>query len=51
MRIGVIASSAEYRIDEQFQNLPILELNFNFLNWKKFYKFVTFPTCKILEFC
>ena len=27
MRIGEIASSAKYRIDEQFQNLPIFGIS------------------------
>ena len=31
MRIGKTASSAEYEIKKQFQNLPIL----GFSNWKK----------------
>ena len=34
MRIGKIASSAEYRMDEQFQNCQFLEPNFDFPNWK-----------------
>ena len=36
MRIGNIASSAEYRMDERFQNLPIFEVNFWFSKLKKF---------------
>ena len=28
MRIGKIASGAEYRMDERFQNCQFLELNF-----------------------
>ena len=35
MRIGKIASSAEYRMNEQFQNCFFLEPNFGFRNWKK----------------
>ena len=35
MRIGRIASSAEYWMDEQFQNFQFLEPNFGFPNWKK----------------
>ena len=31
-RISEIASSAKYRIDEQFQNCVYLELNFDFIN-------------------
>ena len=34
MRIGKIASGAEYRMDEQFQNWQFLEPNFDFSNWK-----------------
>ena len=34
MRIRKIASSAEYRIDEQFQNSQFLGPNFDFPNWK-----------------
>ena len=36
MRIGKIASSAEYRMDELFQNCRFLEPNFDFSNWKIF---------------
>ena len=36
MRIGEIASSAKYLMDERFQNYQFLEQNFGFLNWKKF---------------
>ena len=32
MRIEKIASSAEYRMDEQFQNSQFLEPNFGFPN-------------------
>ena len=32
MRIRKIASSAEYRMDEQFQDFAFLEPNFGFLN-------------------
>ena len=50
IRIGEIASSAEYRMDEHFQNLQIIGAKFWFsVNWKKFYKFVNFPNCRILE--
>ena len=34
MEIGKIASSAEYRVDEQFRNWQFLELNFSFANWQ-----------------
>ena len=34
MRIGKITSSAEYRMDEKFQNCQFLEPNFDFPNWK-----------------
>ena len=33
MRIGKIASSAKYSIDEQFQNFQFLQPNFGFSNW------------------
>ena len=39
MRIGKIASSAEYRMDEQFQNLLIFEIS------------IFFQIEKILEIC
>ena len=42
MRIGKIASSAEYRIDEQFQKCQFLEPNFDFLNLKKSQNFLIF---------
>ena len=32
MRISKIASSVEYRMDEQFQNFQFLEPNFDFPN-------------------
>ena len=38
MRTGKIASGAEYRMDEQFQNLII----FGILQGLKFWKFVNF---------
>ena len=39
IRIGEITSSAEYRMDEQFQNLPIFGINFWFSKLvKKFQK-------------
>ena len=47
MRIGKIASSAEYRIDKQFQNLLIFGISISKL--KKFGKFVNFSSFKILE--
>ena len=34
MRVGKTASSAEYQMDEQFQNWQFLEPNFGFPNWK-----------------
>ena len=42
MRIGKIASSAEYRMDKQFQNFQLLEPNFDFSNWKKSRNFSIF---------
>ena len=43
MKIGEIASSVEYRMDEQFQNLPGFRTKFWFYKLKKFYKFINFP--------
>ena len=34
MKIGKIACSAKYRIDEHFVNCQFLEPNFGFPNWK-----------------
>ena len=36
IRIGKIASRAEYQIDEKFQNLSIFGANFQFSELKKF---------------
>ena len=41
VRIGEIANSAEYRMDEQNQNLPIFEIKLKFSKLKK--KFQKFP--------
>ena len=35
MRIGKITSSAEYRMNEQFKNLPIFGVKFAFSKLKK----------------
>ena len=54
MRIGKIASAAEYRMDEKFQNLLIwnfdsfqiekfLEICFVIFQVVRFWKFVNFP--------
>ena len=45
MRIGKIASSAEYRGDEQFQNFQLLA-KFWFYKLKEIYKFVNFTIWK-----
>ena len=51
MRIGEITNSAKYRMDEQNQNLPFLESNCGFSNWKKKSKnFPNFTISKIIEF-
>ena len=42
MRIGKIASSAEYRMDEQFQKCQFLEPNFDFPHRNKFRNFLIF---------
>ena len=60
MRVGRIPNCAEYRIDEQFQNLPILGAKFSYSQLKnsrnllifqilKFCKFVKFRILKILQ--
>ena len=36
MRIGEVANSAEYRVDEQFQNLPIFGVKFWFFKLEIF---------------
>ena len=57
MRIGKVSSGAEYRIDEQFQNLLIYR-TYSYPNWKNsenllifqvvnFWKFFDFPIWKI----
>ena len=49
MRIGKIVSGAEYRMDEQFQNLLIFRILIVF-RIEFFFKFVNFSSCKILKF-
>ena len=49
MRIGKIASSAEYRVDEQFQNFPTFAAKFWLYKFKKFWKFFIFRIFKILK--
>ena len=60
MRIGKIASSAEFRMDKWFQNFPIFGISIflqhrknseNLLIFQvvKFWKFFNFSSCKILE--
>ena len=50
MRIGKISSSAEYRMDEQFQNLTIFGVKFWFSKFKKFYKFSNIFNFQISEY-
>ena len=50
MRIGKIASSAEYRMDKQFRNLLIFLISVVF-QIEKFGEFVDFSSSKILEIC
>ena len=50
MRIGKIASSAEYRMDKQFQNLLIFRISIIF-EIVKILKINNFSSCKILEIC
>ena len=50
MRIGKIAGSAKYQMDEEFQNCQSLEPNFDFPNWKKTLKFLNFPIWTIPEY-
>ena len=56
MTIGKIASGAEYRIDEKFQNLAILGISivfqiekFEIFSIFEFEKFKKFPIYKILK--
>ena len=49
MRIGKIASSAEYRMDEQLQNLTTFGAKLWFSKLKIFWKFVNFQIWKILK--
>ena len=51
MRIIKIASSAEYRMDEQFRSFPISGAKLWFFKLKKFYKFINFPNHNILVIC
>ena len=48
MRIGKIASSAEYRMDKQFQNLLIFK-NLLIFQFRKFLKFLISKVPKILN--
>ena len=50
MRIGEIASSVEYRMDEQFENCQFLEPNFDFTNSKNSRNLLTFQFGKIEKF-
>ena len=51
MRIGEITNSAEYRMDEQNQNLPIFGIKLCFSRLKKNSKnFPNFTISKIIEF-
>ena len=47
MRIGKIASSVEFRMDEQFQNFPTFGTKFWFLKLNIFWKFINFTIWKI----
>ena len=51
MRIDKIASSEEYRIDKQLQNLPTFGTKFWFFKLTKIEKFVNFSNCEIMEIC
>ena len=58
MRIGKIASNAKYRMDEKFQKLQFLEVNFVCFNLKnsknsqfeKFQKIPNLESCKNCQF-
>ena len=50
MRIGKIAKSAEYRMDEQFQNLLIFGDKFWFFKLIFFSNFPNFTMSKIVKF-
>ena len=49
MRIDKIASSAEYRMDEQLQNLTTFGAKLWFSKLKIFWKFVNFQIWKIFK--
>ena len=50
IRIGEIASGAEYRMDENFQNLPIFGAKFRFSNLKKSENFPNIIIPKVGKF-
>ena len=50
LRFGRIASSAEYRIDEKFQNWQFLESHFDFSNWKNSTNLLIFQFGQFLKF-
>ena len=50
IRIGKIASSAKYRMDDQFQNFLFLEPNFGFPNWKNSRSLLIFQFKKFRKF-
>ena len=50
MTIGEIASSAENRMDELFQNCQFLEQNFGFPNWTNCRDLLIFYTGKFQKF-
>ena len=52
MRIGIIASDAEYRLNEPFQNLFIfgILIVFQIRKFKKFWKLKKFPVWKISQY-
>ena len=47
MRMGKISNSAEYRMNEQLQNLPIFRANFWFYKLEEFWIFLIFQFSKI----
>ena len=50
MIIGKIASSKEYRMDEQFRNCEFSEPNFDFPSWEKSRNFLIFLFAQFQKF-
>ena len=50
VRVGEIASSAEYRMDEKFQNMPIFQAKFWFSKLKTTLNLLIFQIVKFWKF-